>query len=653
MKVAVVGTCQTRGIAESISILCPDVEVTRIRITPKIIRESNGSPIDWDIYDHVFVTKNSDPLWGMFSYDICRNNPKVTVVPHIAFNGFHPDSIFIKGKTSAIHSAIGPYNSSIVANSYVDGLTEKECYSLFVPKFYKLLSYGDNFDAQIIALKQMLNSLGFDGETYVTRWVSSGTPFMLTMNHPRLTVMEDLSKGLLNIAKIPYKSDIKVSDFIPESLLDGYIYPVYGVGNNSASYNFKSKNDVDTRNGLKSLKILSLSSFISESYRLYKEQNLTSDNINKYRRRQFKKAINILEIENNFKHPYKQLPDTSFWSRSIARVAVDTVNPVVDFSVKVNREDKVATAGSCFAQHIAKALSSSGMNYFVAESGPEHLNESDRETKGYGLFSARYGNIYTPRQLVQLFDRAYGYFQPEESYWIYKDGGYIDPYRPNIGEVFKSIEELRNDTALHLKQVRYLFENLDIFVFTLGLTESWVNVTDGAIFPVGPGIISDNIDKNQYRFKNFSHDEVVADLHLFIRKLREVNNSARLILTVSPVPLVATAESKHVLTSTTYSKSVLRSAADNIAQEYNFVDYFPSFEIITGSYNKGAYFASDLRSVTDKGVKHVMGVFMSNCTTQVCNRELSKPLEKLLSTEEVDELEGVSQIVCDEELIEK
>jgi len=42
-----------------------------------------------------------------------------------------------------------------------------------------------------------------------------------------------------------------------------------------------------------------------------------------------------------------------------------------------------------------------------------------------------------------------------------------------------------------------------------------------------------------------------------------------------------------------------------------------SFEIITGSYTRGAYFAGDLRSVTEAGVKHVMQVFMNSFTDGV------------------------------------
>ena len=43
--------------------------------------------------------------------------------------------------------------------------------------------------------------------------------------------------------------------------------------------------------------------------------------------------------------------------------------------------------------------------------------------------------------------------------------------------------------------------------------------------------------------------------------LRDYNENMRFILTVSPVPLVATAGSEHVLAATLYSKSVLRAVA--------------------------------------------------------------------------------------------
>ena len=82
-----------------------------------------------------------------------------------------------------------------------------------------------------------------------------------------------------------------------------------------------------------------------------------------------------------------------------------------------------------------------------------------------------------------------------------------------------------------------------------------------------------------------------------------------MLLTVSPVPLIATYENRHVLQSTTYSKAVLRAVAQEVCDSMALVDYFPSYEIITTHAHKGRYFKEDLRDVTWGGVENVMNVF--------------------------------------------
>ena len=72
---------------------------------------------------------------------------------------------------------------------------------------------------------------------------------------------------------------------------------------------------------------------------------------------------------------------------------------------------------------------------------------------------------------------------------------------------------------------------------------------------------------------------------------------------------MATISDRHVLAATTYSKSVLRVAVDAVVRENHDVDYFPSYEIITGPQSRGRYFAEDLRSVRPEGVAQVMKIF--------------------------------------------
>jgi len=308
-------------------------------------------------------------------------------------------------------------------------------------------------------------------------------------------------------------------------------------------------------------------------------------------------------------HPYVELPAHQFWRRSVAGVDRHAFDPVVAPRFRIDAQSAVATAGSCFAQHISRKLQSLGFNYLQCEAGAG-LDAEARRAGQYGLFSARYGNLYTARQLLQLFHRAYGRFEPAEPAWQRPDGRWADPFRPSIEAAgFESPEAMLSDRASHLAAVRGVFERADLFVFTLGLTEGWRSKADGAMFPLAPGVVAGEHDASRHEFVNFGVQETEQDLAEFIGLLKGVNPRAKVLLTVSPVPLAATYESRHVLVATTYSKSVLRVAAESAWRRFDWVDYFPSYEIITGSYNEGAYYEADHREVNALGVAHAMRCF--------------------------------------------
>lgn len=314
-------------------------------------------------------------------------------------------------------------------------------------------------------------------------------------------------------------------------------------------------------------------------------------------------------------NPYRRLPDSSFWSRAVARPAMSEVRPLRDFPFRITAADKVATAGSCFAQHIARHLAGSGFHYHVVEQGHPMLGANLRRKFNYGTFSARYANIYTSRQLLQLIERAEGRFTPLVDWWDGPEGGVVDPFRPTIQPGgFASVAELQADRDSHLAAVRRMLREMDVFVFTLGLTETWVDRRDGAAFPLCPGVSGGRFDPSEHAFLNLRVDEVRDDLRRVVTRLRDIRPDLRIILTVSPVPLKATASEDHVLSATTYSKSVLRVAAHDIAAEFGDVGYFPSFEIITGNFNRGAYYDDDLREVRPEGVAHVMRTFFETVT---------------------------------------
>lgn len=353
-------------------------------------------------------------------------------------------------------------------------------------------------------------------------------------------------------------------------------------------------------------------------------------------------------------NPYRDYPDYAFWRKAVGGVGYQDVDPVVSAPFVLSPTDRVVTAGSCFAQHIARYLKQSGFNYVVTECAHPLLSPEVAGKYNYGTFTARYGNLYTTRQLLQLYKRVYGVFTPTDDVWVDGDT-LVDPYRPQIQpNGFSSRREYDLDRQQHYAAVRQAFETLDVFVFTLGLTECWMSREDGAVYPLCPGVSGGEFDAERHEFRNFTVDEVVADMLEFIGLLRQINPRSRVILTVSPVPLMATAEPRHVLVSTTYSKSVLRVACEQIVSRSEGVAYFPSYEIITGNFNRGSYYAEDLRTVTEEGVSHVMRLFMKHYTegngvqAEVAARERA---EIQRSAAHLEEMERLDRLVCEEEAL--
>lgn len=291
----------------------------------------------------------------------------------------------------------------------------------------------------------------------------------------------------------------------------------------------------------------------------------------------------------------------------------DGWDPVTPPPFPIAPTDRIATAGSCFAQHLARHLREGGRELLLTETAHPLLPPALAESFQYGVYSARYGNIYSTRQLLQLWLRAHGRLRPDEDVW-HHEGAWFDPFRPDIQPGgFATREELERDRRQHFDAVRRMFAQAQLLVFTLGLTEHWYARTDGAVYPVCPGVIAGRFDPSRHAFGNLTVDEMVADLRHLLAEARQRNPTLKLILTVSPVPLAATATDQHVALANAVAKASLRLAAATLAREPG-VYYFPAYEIITAPGQD--YFAADRRSIREEGVERVMELFFRKVLQQ-------------------------------------
>jgi GSCFA family/Polysaccharide biosynthesis enzyme WcbI len=650
MKIAILANCQGGSIASSAKAMNPQVEFEFVLVTDLENGQRDLQTILRD-YDKIFAQK--------FIQEQVKHEfrEKVFYFPSIAFPAFHPDMTYVRGRKKdgeleTILNMMFSYHSAIAVFGYITGISASQIVGFYNPHVFSTLGYFDMYSSAREDLINEGSSVGMPLGALLNKWTNQGC-FMHTFNHPHLRVLADITRDLLLRAGVPAVNQ-NVADYLEDPLKGMPIWPVYPAIAERfglfGDYAFKPY-------GLHAP--MSLVEYVESCYNIYdKYETISIEPLNfsvaEYQKRLGFAAAAEKPVVPKISNPYAGVRPEQFWKNSVTNVVVDELDPVLSTSFKIAKTDKVATAGSCFAQHISRTLSDSGFNYFVAEDKPTGMSDQAAKDLNFGVFSARFGNIYTVRQLLQLLKRTLGIFKPNDISWVRGDGRLVDPFRPQIEpDGFVDSPSLQASSDAHLKAVKEMFTEMDVFVFTLGLTEGWRSKHDGAMFPLAPGVAGGEMDFSRYEFVNFSVSEICADLYEFFDLLSVLNSKCRSILTVSPVPLIATYETKHALVATTYSKSALRAAAEHAAQSFKQVEYFPSFEIITGSYNRGAYFEPDLRSVTSQGVAHVMRVFMSHYAEGAESLNTKPTATPLNNENKVARMPSLFDIVCDEEAIAK
>lgn len=354
-------------------------------------------------------------------------------------------------------------------------------------------------------------------------------------------------------------------------------------------------------------------------------------------------------------NPYRELPPTAFWRTGVAEAGLFGLQGLWKSPWRLPADARFSTFGSCFAQHISRALVARGLTWKEAEPAPGRTPDELARKYNYGVFSARTGNIYTAAQLLTWTRLALGAL-PVEAIEIWQDaeGRFHDTLRPKIEpEGFESVEEARASLATTARAFRRAFAEAEVFVFTLGLTEGWEDATTGQCWPLCPGTGVGTFDPARHVFVNYDYPRIRADLEAAMALMRGVTPGLRFLFTVSPVPLVATASGGHVLVATMQSKSTLRAVAGDLAAAREEVDYFPSYEIIASPPSRATFFEPNMRTIAPEGVNLVMTHFFAGL-------DISAPPERgeaqdgAAARQKVSEAEMAAEdLVCEEIILEQ
>jgi len=248
--------------------------------------------------------------------------------------------------------------------------------------------------------------------------------------------------------------------------------------------------------------------------------------------------------------------------------------------------------GSCFALEIRARLLDRNYNFVSTE--PSEAG------------SAKWGRVYTTKNMLQIFQYTLSEFEPEIRF-APSNKGVIDPYRE--GFLFRDESEAETAISEHIVNSRAALTNCDVLILTIGQNETWVNLSDGTAWAhKPPPEVVESHGKEQFVLKQFSLYENIENLSEILRLFWENNPSAKVIFTVSPVPSYATFYNMNVAVRSFENKAVLLLAVkDVVCKHSEQCFYFPSFEMAILSNNPSMQL--DNRHVRPRVVEKIMDRF--------------------------------------------
>ncbi|MBV8976520.1 MAG: GSCFA domain-containing protein [Alphaproteobacteria bacterium] len=268
--------------------------------------------------------------------------------------------------------------------------------------------------------------------------------------------------------------------------------------------------------------------------------------------------------------------------------------PSFDVPFKLESGEPIFTVGSCFARNVEAELAARGFQIPARAlfRKPEFVNLDPGIINNYG----------TP-SIYNEFAWAFGEreFVAEHHVLEVMPGKFADQH------VSPSLRPEPRDVILArraaITQSYRTATSCRTVIMTLGLSEVWFDTLSGYYLNVSPRPSTLKAHPGRYELHVLSFEEAYGFLKNALLLLqRHGPKELRVLLTVSPVPLQVTQRPVDVMVANTYSKSVLRTAAETAVAELPFVSYYPSYESVILSDRKMAWL-DDMIHVTETIVR--------------------------------------------------
>jgi hypothetical protein len=276
------------------------------------------------------------------------------------------------------------------------------------------------------------------------------------------------------------------------------------------------------------------------------------------------------------------------------------VSPAVSPQFSVSAQDSIFAIGSCFARNLEGALHAAGMNVLSRDPDLGPIGEN------VGAAS-NYLNKYTAASILNDLKWALerDSFPGEKIIYPVDENTFCDP-QLGLVRLPYPLPEIMDMRERYLNVMAQAID-ADVVIITLGYVETWYDKELDLYLNIAPPPKLCKAQPDRFEFRVLGFNDVLQALNEIYALLKKHRTKPlKILLTVSPVPLISTFRDVDILVANTYSKSVQRAAAETFVSDKSDVDYFPSYETVTLSNPEVSWSRGDYRHVSPDVVARIM-----------------------------------------------
>ena len=264
-------------------------------------------------------------------------------------------------------------------------------------------------------------------------------------------------------------------------------------------------------------------------------------------------------------------------------------------AVEITYNDRILTLGSCFAENIGTKLQEA---FFLTFINP-------------------FGVMYNPMSVAQ----GIRYLLSEKEFTatdLFQSGSLWNSLAHSSTFSATTADEALQKINSRLLAARYFLRETNVMMITLGTAWVFELVENGKI-------VSNchKLPASRFTRRRLSVDEIINEFTEVFGLLRNSYPGLKFIFTVSPIR-----HWKDGAHENTVSKSTLHLAVDALEKQFDFVHYFPAYEIMMDELRDYRFYASDMLHPSDVAVDYIWQRFGDTYfSSETLN--LKKELERL------------------------